>query len=64
MNDKMSGSLRLPLQAAPIDRTSSAAALNGSGIEASWGWGDVWNVVKDVAGPALTAAAPTILGAI
>lgn len=35
MNDKMSGSLRLPLQAAPIDRTSSAAALNGSGVEAS-----------------------------
>jgi hypothetical protein len=35
MNDKMPGSLRMPLQAAPIDRTSSAAALNGSGVEAS-----------------------------
>lgn len=35
MNDKMAGSLRLPLQAAPIDRTSSPAALNGSGVEAS-----------------------------
>jgi hypothetical protein len=35
MNDKMSGSLRLPLQVAPIDRTSSAAALNGSGVDVS-----------------------------
>jgi hypothetical protein len=35
MNDKMAGSLRLPLQATPIDRTSSPAALNGSGVEAS-----------------------------
>ena len=58
------GSLRLPLQAAPVDRTSSPAALNGSGIDASWGWSDVWNVVKQVAEPALTAAAPAVLGAI
>jgi hypothetical protein len=50
MNDKMSGSLRLPLQAAPIDRTSSAAALNGSGVEASQDWGQI-----------ATTAATTIL---
>jgi hypothetical protein len=41
MNDKMAGSLRLPLQATPIDRTSSPAALNGSGVEASQDWGQI-----------------------
>jgi hypothetical protein len=34
MNNSM-GSLRLPMQAAPVDRTSSPAALSGSGVEAS-----------------------------
>jgi len=34
MNNNM-GSLRLPMQVAPVVRTSSAAALSGSGVEAS-----------------------------
>lgn len=37
----MNGSLRLPTQAAPIDRSASAAALNDSGVEASQDWGAI-----------------------
>ena len=55
----MQASLRLPSQAAPIDRTSSLAALNASGVDASWGFGDIWDAVK---GP-LTQAAQTAAGA-
>ena len=62
------GSLRLPSQAAPIDRTSSPAALYGAGVDPSWGFSDLWDTVKDVAGPLLgqvaQAAGPAILSAI
>jgi hypothetical protein len=39
---------RLPVQAAPVLRThGSAAALNeGSGLDASWGWSDLWDAAK------------------
>lgn len=48
-------SLGMPLQAAPINRTEPGAKLaNGSGVEASWGWGDVWNVAKKVGGALLS----------
>lgn len=50
------GSLRLPLQAAPIDRSPSAAALSGSGAEASFSLSDitgVLNTVGQVAGPVM-----------
>ncbi|SHN88966.1 hypothetical protein SAMN05660350_04958 [Geodermatophilus obscurus] len=52
-----SSSLQLPMQAAPIDRSqlpASAMASEG-GIEAAFGWGDVWDVVKTV-GPAVLGA--------
>jgi hypothetical protein len=55
MNDKMSGSLRLPLQAAPIDRTSSAAAQNGSGVEASQDWGQIATTAATTILPLLTS---------
>ncbi len=35
------GSLRLPSQAAPVDRTSSFTTLNGSGVGASQDWGQI-----------------------
>ena len=64
----MPGSLRLPSQAAPIDRTSSPAALYGPGVDASWGLGDLWDTVKSVGGPLLeqaaSAAIPALLGSI
>jgi len=35
---------QLPVQAAPVARTPSAAArIGGSGVEASWGF---WDVIK------------------
>ena len=41
----------LPLQAAPVHRSPAGAARNtGAGVEPSWGWGDVWDVVKNVGG--------------
>jgi hypothetical protein len=61
------GSLRLPSQAAPIDRTSSPAALDAAGINAS----GLWDDITSVAGPLLQqaaqaglAAAPSILSSI
>jgi hypothetical protein len=51
------GSLRLPLQAAPVDRTSSAAALSGSGVGASQDWGAI-------AGQAVQQLLPVALGAL
>jgi hypothetical protein len=33
--------LRLPAQVAPVNRTSSPAAVSGSGIEASQDWGQI-----------------------
>jgi len=59
-----SGSLRLPLQAAPIDRTSSPAALNASGVDASWGFSDLWDVVKGPLTTAAGAAIPALAGMI
>jgi hypothetical protein len=58
------GSLRLPLQAAPVDRTSSPAALNAAGVDASWGLSDLWDVAAPVLQQAASAAIPALLGAI
>ena len=64
----MPGSLRLPSQAAPIDRTSSPAALYGPGVDASWGFSDLWDAVKaplgQLAQTAASAAIPAIAGMI
>lgn len=46
------GSLRLPMQVAPIDRTPSGAALSGSGVEASQ---DIGQTLLGLAGPILTS---------
>jgi hypothetical protein len=51
--------LRLPMQAAPVDRMPAAAALNGSGMEAS-GWFD--DIVGGIG--AVSQAAGPILGAL
>jgi hypothetical protein len=38
--------LKLPMQAAPVDRVPGPAALNGgSGIEAAWGFEDLWGSI-------------------
>jgi len=51
--------LRLPTQAAPIDRTTSAGILSAApGVEADGWFDDIVNVVKNVApavGPVLGA---------
>lgn len=52
--------LRLPMQAAPVERRPAPAALSGSGMEAS-GWFD--DVMK-VAGPALQTFGPALAGMI
>jgi hypothetical protein len=47
--------LRLPPQVA-VTRTPVPCAISGvAGVEASFGWGDVWNIVKTVAPIAATA---------
>lgn len=46
------GSLRLPMQVAPIDRTPSGAALSGSGVEASQ---DLASQILGIAGPLLSS---------
>jgi len=58
------GSLRLPLQTAPIDRSPSAAALSGSGVEASFDFGDILGTIAKAAGPALGQLAQTGIGAL
>jgi hypothetical protein len=58
------GSLRLPSQAAPIDRTSSPAALYGAGVDPSWGLSDLWDTVAPVLGQAAQAAIPLIAGSL
>jgi len=53
--------LRLPMQAAPVERRIGPAALNGgSGMEAS-GWFDD---VMSIAGPALQTFGPALAGLI
>lgn len=58
------GSLRLPLQTAPIARSPSAATLSGSGVEASFDFGDILGGIAKVAGPALVQAAPGIISGL
>ncbi len=52
--------LRLPMQAAPVERRPAPASLNGSGMEAT-GWFDD---IVSVAGPLLKQAAPVLAGMI
>lgn len=49
---------RLPLQSAPIDRSSAPAAAvpGGAGVEADGWWDDIVGGAKDVIGLASTAA--------
>jgi len=49
--------LRLPMQAAPVARTSSAGALGGSGVQASQDWGQI-------AGTAVTTLLPLLASLI
>jgi hypothetical protein len=63
MNDERTGgtSLSLPVQAAPVYRTSLGGAGIGSGVEASGWFDDVLDVVKtvgDVAGTVGKYAGP------
>jgi len=53
-----SAALRLPLQAAPIDRSQAPAPAlaSGGGVEAAAWWNDVLDVVKTVGGVAGTVA--------
>lgn len=47
----------LPMQAVPVDRaTTGGSAATGTGVEPSFGFGDIWDVVKTVA--------PTVLRAL
>lgn len=57
----MNGSLRLPMQAAPIDRSASAAALNGSGVEASQDWGAILGQAAQQLLPAAIGALTSFL---
>jgi hypothetical protein len=50
--------MRLPLQSAPVNRTLSAAALTGDGVEASFDWSSLAKTVAHVA----AQAAPVIAG--
>jgi hypothetical protein len=52
-------SLRLPSQAAPIDRTPSPAALSAAGVDASGIFDDIVSGIGSVAGPLLGQAAQT-----
>lgn len=39
--------LRLPVQAAPVNRTLTPGALGGGpGVEAAWGWDDLVDLAK------------------
>lgn len=58
------GSLRLPLQAAPIDRSPSAAALSGSGVEASFDFGGLLNSIVNTVGPTIAQAAPGLISGL
>lgn len=50
--------LRLPVQAAPVDRTPAAhAALGGPGIEASASWTDL---IPDLTKPQIVDFAPPL----
>lgn len=41
--------MRLPMQSAPVDRVPGASRLqNGSGMEPSWGFSDIFDTVKGV----------------
>jgi hypothetical protein len=64
----MNNTLRLPLQTAPIDRSPSAAALSGSGVEASFDFGDIISSIGKAIGPAIGPAlgqlAQTGIGAL
>lgn len=50
--------LRVPFQAAPVDRTPAGAAAFGSeaGVDASFDWGGLLGSVAQAALPALAAA--------
>lgn len=54
------GSLRLPMQVAPIDRTPSGAALSGSGVEASQ---DIGQQLLGLAGQALPGLLTSLFSA-
>jgi hypothetical protein len=41
-----SPALRLPMQARPVHRGASAAVLADGGVEADWGWSDIWDTAK------------------
>ena len=39
--------LRMPAQSAPVDRTGARTSANGAaGVEAAWGFSDLWEGVK------------------
>jgi hypothetical protein len=45
---KIGSQMRLPMQAAPVDRTPGAAALGGAGVEPS-----IWGALLGAAVPAV-----------
>jgi hypothetical protein len=48
MNGTKSVGLRMPVQSA-VNRTASYAALTADGgVEAQWGFSDIWDIVKQV----------------
>jgi hypothetical protein len=56
--------LRMPLQAPPVNRTMGGSALAaGSGVDPSWGWSDLGDLLKQ-AGPYIAKAAPYIAAAL
>jgi hypothetical protein len=58
---KFMKSCKLPIQAAPVERTIVGTPMaNESGIDPSFGWGDVWNAVKTY-GPTVAKGIASLL---
>ncbi len=54
-------SCKLPIQSAPVERTIVGTPMaNESGIDPSFGWGDVWNAVKTY-GPTVAKGIASLL---
>ena len=54
-------SSKLPIQAAPVERNITGAAIsNQNGVDPSFSWGSVWDAVKTY-GPGIVKGAASLL---
>lgn len=54
-------SAKLPIQAAPVERTITGAAMSSQdGVDPSFGWGDIWSGIKKY-GPGIVKGVASLL---